>query len=119
MNYHVGDVGPLATDALLDLARPRVRIVEPARALEAERQERDEAAVRAEEAQRSRFSARRLSDDSPHDRFVRGLLLTRLLRLRERLQVRLHAGDLRHCGADRGLELLGDLVRLLEREVAG
>ena len=57
--------------------------------------------------------------DSPHDRFVRRLLLTRLLRLRERLEVRLHAGDLRHRGADRRLELLGDLVRLLEREVAG
>ena len=45
--------------------------------------------------------------------------LARLALLRERLEVRLHAGDLGHGGADRRLEVLGDRVRLLEREVAG
>ena len=33
--------------------------------------------------------------------------------------MRLHTGDLRHGGADRRLELLGDVVRLLERQVTG
>jgi hypothetical protein len=35
MNYHVSDIRPLAMDARFDLARPRMRVVEPARALEA------------------------------------------------------------------------------------
>ena len=38
--------------------------------------------------------------------------------LGERLEVRLHGGDLGHRLEDRALDLLGDLVRLLEREVA-
>ena len=63
MDDHVGDVGALAADPLLDLARPRVRVVEPARALEAERQERDEPAVRAQEAQLARLGCRVASRD--------------------------------------------------------
>src|SRR4051794_1644921 len=119
MNYHVGDVGTLAMDARLDLARPRMRVVEPARALEAKRQEGNEPTVRAKETERARLGAGRLPDDSPHNRFVGGLLLACLLRLRERLEVGLHAGDLRYRGTDRGLQLFGDLVRLFERKVAG
>src|SRR5882757_5789221 len=118
MNYHVSDVGPLAMDARFDLARPRMRIVERARALEAKRQERNEPTVRAKETKRARFGAGRLPDDPPYNRFVGGLLLACLLRLRERLEVSLHAGDLRHRGTDRGLELFGDLVCLFERKVA-
>ena len=45
VNDHVGDVGPFASDPLLDLARPCVRLVEAGRAVEPEREERDEPAV--------------------------------------------------------------------------
>src|SRR5438309_4374010 len=37
--------------------------------------------------------------------------------LRQRLEVRLHRIDLRDGGADRALDLLRDLVRVLEREI--
>ena len=40
------------------------------------------------------------------------------LRLGQRLEMRLHAGDLGHGGTDRRLELLGDRVRLVERQLA-
>ena len=36
----------------------------------------------------------------------------------ERLEVRLHAPDLRDVQRDRGLDLLGDVVRLVERKIA-
>src|SRR5581483_10834041 len=112
MNYHVGDVGPLEADALLDLARAGVRFVERARRGETEREIRDEASVRMQEAQRTRLRA----GDLPHHAYDHRLVLLDLARgscLRERLEVRLHAGDLRHGAADRRLELLGDVVRLL------
>ena len=38
--------------------------------------------------------------------------------LGERLEVRLHRGDLGHRVEDRALDLLGNIVRLLEREIA-
>ena len=50
MNYHVGDIRPLAADPLLDLARARVRLVETAPPVEPEREERDQAAVGSQEA---------------------------------------------------------------------
>ena len=119
MDYHVGNIRPFVTDPLLDLARPCVGVREAARALEAKSQEGDETVVRAEETERARRGSGRLLDDAAHDRFVRRLHLASLLCLRERLEMRLHTGDLRHGGADRRLELLGDVVRLLERQVTG
>src|SRR6478609_6288695 len=91
---HIGDIRTLASDSLLDLARARVRLVEPAGAFECERQERDEAVVRAQEAQLARRLAGLLLDDACDDRGAVGLDLACLALLRERLQVRLHAGDL-------------------------
>src|SRR3954454_1309177 len=122
MDDDVRDVGTLAPDPLLDLAGARVRVVEAARAVEAEREERYEPTVGPEEAQRARVAARRVAHDATDDRFVVRLglaRLARLARLGQRLEVRLHAADLRNGGEDRRLQLLRDVVRLVEREVAG
>ena len=86
-------------------------------AVEAESEERDEADVGAQEAQLARRPARRLAHD-PLDRGRVDALLARLRRLGERLEVRLHRVDLGRRGEDRVLELLGDVVRLLERHLA-
>src|SRR5581483_9230807 len=98
---HVRDVGALATDPLLDLAGARVSLVEPARAAEAEGQERDEPAVGAKEAELLRLEPRRLAHDAPDERLALRRHLLRGARLRQRLEVRLHAGDLGHGRADR------------------
>src|SRR6476659_2187640 len=115
---HVGDIRALAPDSLLDLARARVRLVEPARAFERERQERNETVVGAQEAQLPRRLAGFLLDHARHDRGAVGLDLARRTLLRKWLEMCLHAGDLGHRGADRRLEVFGDRVRLLEGEVA-
>ncbi len=73
MDDHVGDVRALAADALLDLARARVRVVEPARAVEAEREERDEAGVGAQEAERARLATRHVTHDAPNERLRVGV----------------------------------------------
>src|SRR3954469_17726396 len=65
---HVGDVRPLAADSLFDLARLGVRVVEATRSVEAEREERDQAAVRSQEAQLARLPAGGVADDPPHER---------------------------------------------------
>src|SRR4051812_24065339 len=51
---HVRDIRALAADSFFDLARPRVRVVQTAPAVEAERQERDQAVVRPQKPQLAR-----------------------------------------------------------------
>src|SRR6478752_956872 len=68
MHDHVGDVRPLTPDSLLDLARARVRLVEPARPFERERQERHKTVVGAQKAQLARGLAGLLLDDAGNDR---------------------------------------------------
>src|SRR4051812_46950740 len=106
MNYHVGDVGALRADALLDVARARVGCVEAARAVEAEREERDEPGVRAQEAQLTRLLAERLPHDAPHDLGGVGLHLAARAGLRQRLEMALDAADLGDRRLDRRLERL-------------
>src|SRR5581483_4826247 len=94
MNYHVVDVRQRATNLLLDLARPRMCLVESAGRVEAERQEGDEPGIGAEEAELARLGARQLVHDPAHVRLAPGAHLARRAALGERLEVRLHAGDL-------------------------
>ena len=56
---HVGDLGQLLAQPLLDLARARVRVGERRCRVEPEREERDEPLVRAQEAQLPRRAAGR------------------------------------------------------------
>ena len=90
---HVGDLRVLAPDALLDLARVRMRLGEGALGSMPEREEGDETLVGAEEAELARLgpvasrtmarTAAASSSSSPRDRALRG-------RLGERLEMRLH-----------------------------
>src|SRR5215218_2072308 len=77
MDNHVGDVGTLTADALLDLARTRMRLVEPARAFERERQEGDEPVVDAQEPKLARRVPRLLPHDALDDRRAVGFHLAR------------------------------------------
>src|SRR5580765_5433612 len=95
MNYHVRDVGPLEADLLLDLACARVCIVEAARPVEAEGQERDQTRVGAQEPEPPRLPAGRVADNAGHDRRAVRRHLAALTRLRQRLDVGLDTGDLR------------------------
>ena len=108
----------LTADALLDLARARVRLVEPALRVETEGEERDETAVGAQHAQLARFLAGDLADD-PLDIGAVDCDLPAGRRLCERLEMGLHRVHLGDRGADRALHPLRDRVRLLERQVAG
>src|SRR5205085_1337777 len=58
----VGDVGAFAADPLLDLTRPCMSVVKPARAVEAERQKGDEAVVGAQEPELARLLTGRVED---------------------------------------------------------
>src|SRR5689334_3863324 len=111
----------LVADARLDLARARMRVGERSARVEAERQERDEALVRLEEAQLARLMAHLLANDPANVAGLDAAVLdcAHVLVLRQRLEVRLHGGDRGEGGANGELDLLGDLVRLLERQVAG
>src|SRR5581483_2296075 len=88
-----------------------------------QRQIGDEPFVRVEESQLDGIGAGDVANDARHGRAVVGDLVRAGPRtgdlLRQRLQVRLDGGDLRDRGADRELDLLGDLMGLVEREVAG
>ena len=65
----------------------------------------------------ARIDAELGADDAAHGRGVAGDLVARGF-LAERLEMRLHRRHLRNRSLDRSLDLLGDRVRLLEREVA-
>src|SRR5215471_4333120 len=104
MNYHVRDVRPGETDLLLDLARPGVRRVETARSVQAEREKCDDTGVGAQEAKLARLRPRDLPDDPAHDLLTTLPNLGGRPALRQRLEVRLDALDLRHCGANGRLE---------------
>src|SRR5262249_27869641 len=85
-----GSVCTLTANPFLDLARASVRVLEPARAFEPEREEGDEAAVGAEEANLAWITAGRLA----HDALDRPLVVRHLTpgaRLRQRLEMRLDA----------------------------
>ena len=109
--------GPLPPDELLDPARVGVRGRERAGA-EPQRQVGDEPLVGVDEAQLRGIDAELGAHDAAHGRGVAGDLVARGF-LAERLEMRLHRRHLRHRQLDRPLDLLGDRVRLLEREVAG
>ena len=78
----------------------------------------DDAVVRPHEAELARRRARLLADDALDGVRV-DLDLARGRGLGQRLEVRAHVRDLGHRGEDRALDLLGHVVRLVEREVAG
>ena len=83
---------------------------------------RDEPVIGVEEPQRRRLLARRLAHDAGDDVVVVGDLLLAGTGARsffgQRLEMRLHGVDLRHRLADRTLDLLRDLVRVVERQIA-
>ena len=113
----VGDLRTLAPDQLLDPARVGVRGRERARA-EPQRQVGDEPLVGVDEAQLRGIDAELGAHDAAHGGGVAGYLVARGF-LAERLEMRPHRRHLRNRQLDRSLDLLGDRVRLLEREVAG
>src|SRR5205823_14166408 len=90
---------------------------------EPEREVGDEPLVGLEEAKLVRLAPGLLANDArdgrPVARDLVGARSARLAGFGERLEVRLHGLDLRHGLADGTLDLLRDLVRLLEREIAG
>ena len=92
MDDHLGDLGALAADSLLDRARERVCLLKLAPGLEREGQEDGQPVVRLEEPELSGRAARLLPHDPEH-----GLRVTRDLdspglpacgRLGKRLEVR-------------------------------
>ena len=94
----------------------RVSVGERRGRVEAERDERDDAFLRPEQPQ--------LAQRATGSALGRGLDLGCLdelagSHLGERLEVGLHRGDLGDGVDDRPLDLLGDLVGLVERQVAG
>ena len=99
------------------LARP-CAVGERAAALEREREEDDDAVVGAHEPQLARRRAGLLAHDAARrrPRRCRSPRLGGLSASGSRCV--LHGLDLGHGGQDRALDLLGDLVRALEREVA-
>ena len=112
---HVGDVRPSAAQPLLDLACPRVRVRQRRGRIEPERHQGDDSLFRPQEPQRARRAAGRARDGGLELRRLDDLACTDL---GERLEMRLHRGDLGDGAEDRALDLLRELVRLLERKVA-
>src|SRR5919199_4625747 len=118
---YVRDLRPLTPDALLDLARSRVRRRERRSRLESERQVRDEAFLRVQESELARGSTGRVARDPRYrlevalDVLARGTAPRR--RLAQRLEVRLDGTDLGHGVDDRMFDGAGDFVSVLEREV--
>ena len=115
MHDDVGDLRPGEADALLDLARTRVRVGESAATLEPEGQVRDEPVIGVEETQLPWLGAGDLPHDAQDDVALDRVVVAAapLARLRERLEVRLHGVHFRDGLHDRPLHLLGDRVRLL------
>ena len=108
-------------DALLDLARPGVRIGEAALGFQPERQVRDEPLGRVQEAKLARLVSGDLADDAEDDVAFGRVVghATAFTCLGERFEMRLHGVDLRHGGGDRLLDLIRHLVRLLQPQLAG
>ena len=117
MHDHVADLGPLAADPLLDLAGARVSVGQRGAGVERERQVGEQPVVGAQEAQLARRLAGLLPDD-PLDEVAVAVDALALGGLGQRLEVRLHRVHLRHRLDDRPLDLGGDLVRVLERQLA-
>ena len=116
MHDHVGDVGSGAAQPLLDLARPGMRFGERRGRVEPQREEGDDALLRPQQPQ----LAQRATGGSLGSRLDLGCLDELACTcLREWLEVGLHRGDLPDGADDRTLDLLRDLVRLVERQVAG
>src|SRR5947199_7923670 len=114
MNDDVRDPGPRPPDALLDLARPRMRLAEGCRRVEPKCQLRDQALVGVDEAQLARRLAGCLAHDPLDDGALgRCVVLAALARLGDRLEVRPHGMYLGDGLRDRTLDLARDLVRLL------
>ena len=115
----LGDLGQLASDSLLDRARLRVRVGERRRRVEAERQVGDDAfGVRRKRSSRGGPAGLALDEalDPPSaSRSISGLPPG----LGERLRCVWTASTSGTAAHDRALDLLGDLVRLVERQVAG
>src|SRR5262249_5514613 len=113
----VRDLRPLAPDELLDPARVRMgggkRV-----GTQPQREVGDEALVRVDEPQPRRIDAELGEKDAADGRRVAGDFGAGGL-LAERLEMRLYRRPLGNRLLDRALDLLGDGVRLLQREVAG
>src|SRR5262249_48654964 len=123
VDVHLGNLGALLADPLLDRAGGGVRGLKLGVRVEGEGQERDETAVRLEEAQLARRSAGLVADDAQD----RGLLALRRAGrrsmafgdVRKWLEVRPDDCDLGDRGEDRGLNVLGGVVSVVEGELAG
>src|SRR5438093_6503719 len=98
-----------------------MRLCKWAGRLEAERQIDEHAFVRVHEPQPARFLTGDLANDPEHDVPLRPVIdhPPSLAWLRQGLEMRLHRVDLGDRGSDGGLHLSRNLVRLLERELAG
>src|SRR5207244_11489861 len=117
------DLRQLASDPLLDGRGDRVRLAEGARRVEGEGKEEDQAVLGLEQAELAGDAAGLRAHDAQcglprnADGAVTGT--PPLCRLRKRLEMRLHGVDLGQRLDDRVLDLRGDRVRLVERELAG
>jgi hypothetical protein len=114
----VGDGRDSAADALFDGTRAPVRVGQRSFAPERKGEERDDPVIGTDEAEVSRGGAGFLYDSELDGSGINSDLLA-CRRLFQRLEVRLHRLDLAHLGKNRLLDLLGDRVRAIERELAG
>src|SRR2546429_7155632 len=100
MHDHVGNLGALLADPLLDLASPTVRVSERRPGIEAEGYEGDQALVGLEKTKLAGLGSRGVADDLLDEARI-ALNSGAPGRLGERLQVRLHGDDLRQRFGDR------------------
>ena len=118
VHHHVGDRGHRAAHALLDRARPAVRVRErPAPSSPSVRKTTMPSSVRT--MRTSRAIAPVSSRTAASIAAVSISTASPAAVSRDRLEVRLHRTHLRRVAQDRRLDLLGDLVRGVERELAG
>jgi class 3 adenylate cyclase/tetratricopeptide (TPR) repeat protein len=117
VHHDVRDARYRLAHAFLDHAGQRVRFGERRVSPESEREERDETVVRSHEAKLPRRGSRLGCDDSYDGIRVDERLPTGGC-FGERLQVCPHVLDLGHGGENRALDLLGDVVRAFQLEVA-
>jgi class 3 adenylate cyclase/tetratricopeptide (TPR) repeat protein len=114
----VRDAGHGAPHALLERARPLVRVRERLAPAEADGEEGDDAVVRAHEPELARQRPGLLANRGFDGAFV-DLDLFAGRRLGERLEMRPHDIGLGHGGGDLPLDALGDGVGAIEAQVAG
>src|SRR4051794_29960940 len=116
MDDHVGDLGTLLPDPLLDLAGTTVRVGERRPWIQPEGHKGDETVVGFQEPKLTWRRSRRLTDDLLDEARV-ALDRRASRRLGERLEVSLDGDDLRQRLRDRTLDFACDGVGVFEGQI--